>query len=115
MGSTSLLELVESIGMSVDFVFRGQKRSHTKLTTSLERHRDNDTSLKYKAQNEIGVDYQSLPSLEHQIVNQFSIPFMTFRCTRIVGLPEIEFSTYSTSVKHGDGHIYYEVSAYSEF
>lgn len=66
-----LQSLVDGFGMSADFVYRGQKLSYVNLTSSLERHVDNDVSRKYlhKTYGEIG--FSNLYSLEHQIIREF--------------------------------------------
>ena len=68
---SDLLDLVEKIGMSVDFVYRGQKHSYTHLTTSIERHLDTETSRKYKSEHSSPLDFGSLPFIEHQIFKAF--------------------------------------------
>ncbi len=67
-----ILELVEKFGMSADFVYRGQKSSHEHLTTSLERHIDNPTDLKYRPEGfGGGVEYNNLHYVEHEIIKKF--------------------------------------------
>lgn len=77
---SELVEIVEKIGSSRDFVYRGQKNFKNKtprphhdkeLTTTLERCVDTDETRNYVLEGAIPLELRYLDCIEHQIISEF--------------------------------------------
>ncbi len=77
---SELIEIVEKIGISPDFVYRGQKNFKNKmpqhlhdkeLTTTLERCIDTEESRNYALEGAIRLEMSNLNYIEHKIIQEF--------------------------------------------